>query len=164
MLTISNAFKANDVWTMVAVLKKININEIIDGTTPEMKFLFTYKCPQKMVHGALANKSLSEFTEGERRAYDKYLIAQNDFSMLVIKEVISSVTNCKNEIDSLIASACGITVEEVNEASGIEYVAALKNLITREETKDFFTEASELLGLKNRITTSFSEGTQTPTN
>ena len=145
-MEIKNIMGAQDVWTMVSLLQKIDIVGLIDSMTEDDKKVFSYQPPMKMNGGKMVPKTLKEYTEGERRALDKYNINQYSFAMKAIGILVQNIDNCKDDVNKILASACGVKPEEVaNMQDGVEYIRLLRDFLTRETTRDFFSEAWSLL-------------------
>ena len=136
-MEIKNVMGAQDVWTMVSLLQKIDIVGLIDSMTEDDKKVFSYQPPMKMNGGKVVPKTLKEYTEGERRALDKYNINQYSFAMKAIGFLVQN---------KILASACGVEPDEIaNMQDGVEYIRLLRDFLTRETTRDFFSEAWSLL-------------------
>ena len=145
-MEIKNVMGAQDVWTMVSLLKNIDIVGLIDSMSEDDKKVFSYQPPMKMNGGKLVPKTLKEYTEGERRALDKYNINQYSFAMKAIGFLVQNIDKCKDDVNKILASACGVEPDEVaNMADGVEYIRLLRDFLTRETTRDFFSEAWSLL-------------------
>ena len=66
-MEIKNAMGAQDVWTMVSLLQKVDIVGMIDNMTEDDKKVFSYQPPMKLKDGQLVPKLLKEYTEAYRQ-------------------------------------------------------------------------------------------------
>lgn len=158
-MEIKNAMGAQDVWTMVSLLQKVDIVNIIDNMTEDDKKVFSYQPPMKLKDGQLVPKLLKEYTEGERRAADSYNIHQYSFVMKAIGMVVQNIDKCKDDVNKLLASACGVEAKEIADMpDGVEYIRLLRDFLTRESTRDFFSEAWSLLsGMTPSLANAFGD-------
>ena len=158
-MEIKNAMGAQDVWTMVSLLQKVDIVGMIDSMTEDDKKVFSYQPPMKLKDGQLVPKLLKEYTEGERRAADSYNIHQYSFAIKAMGFVVQNIDKCKDDVNKLLASACGVEPKEIADMpNGVEYIRLLRDFLARESTRDFFSEAWSLLsGMTPSLANAFGD-------
>lgn len=113
--------EAEDLFMMTKIISAIGINEF--------KGCFQSDAVKK---AALGEGGMSVKTIG----FEVFFEAAN--------VIIKNLHLCKEDLYIFLSSLSGIEVDQIRKMKAIKFIRMVKDLVKKEEFKDFFTEASEL--------------------
>lgn len=117
--------KAKDLFPMCSIIKKIGIDEF--------KSCFN-------------NPEISKLIENSN-GKDENLNASVGFAVVmdIVSIIVGNLPKAEKEIYTFLANVSGLSVANIQDMEMAEFIGMIKDVITKEEFKDFFKAASEFL-------------------
>lgn len=137
--------KSSDVWQLVRVLRRFNLREarkLIDqDTLKKAKF----EMPMKLVDGELVPMLPDEWTDAQRKAFQKAKKASDELTWQALDILINNIGGCEDEVNKLLAMGIEKDIDFVRNMDAGDYLNLIVQYVTREGFSDFFMQAQSLL-------------------
>lgn len=155
--------RSDDVWDMLKIISKIGAGSFQEAIPSDLISKAKFKKPTMLDKktGELKEIPRSKWTDRQKKAEVDAEVASEKISMIITGIVLNNIGNCKDEVNSMLARALDVPVENVIKMKAIEYVKLIYAFIGREEFYDFFNQAlnSALTQMKLSTSSSASMGT-----
>jgi len=139
--------KSKDVFTFVRILKKVDITQLRDSLSPELIQALDYKQPMtRNEKGEIVPLPESEWTDNQRKAYEKAGSAFIEFLPNLIDFLLSNIELIEDDIYKLLSDGTGATLDQLYELPAVEFVQLIYDYVSRDNFRDFFSDALELVG------------------
>lgn len=113
--------EADDLFMMTKIISAIGINEF---------------------KGCFQSEAVKKAIEGGDKATLKTVGFEVFFEAMNV--IVKNIHSCKDDLYTFMSSLSGLEVDQIRKMKAIKFVRMIKDLVKKEEFKDFFTEASEL--------------------
>ena len=117
--------KAKDIFPMCSIIKKIGIDEF---------------------KNCFNNPEITKLVQSSDEKGDT-LNASVGFAVVmdIVSIIVGNLPKAEKEIYSFLASISNQTVQQIQDMEMVEFIGMIKDVVTKEEFKDFFNQASEFL-------------------
>ena len=137
--------KADDLFTMTAILGKIGMKEVTDSVDQNSwKAILSYQTPMQMKDGKKVPIPMKEWTAKQRNAYLKFIEGRANSQSAMMSAILRNFGRCKEDVYRLLASGYGINVDTVKNVDAVKLAELMYQFMDRESFSDFFTQALKL--------------------
>lgn len=143
--------KSADLWQMVRVLRKFDIQSAAQSVDRDLLKKSRYKVPTMMADGKEVPMPESKWTKGQKKAVEDAREAKDALTWQVLGILMENIGSCEAEVNQLLATGCGATAEEIRNMEANEYLDLIVQYFTREDFADFFMHAFDLLGKRKSL-------------
>lgn len=140
---------SSDLWQMVRILGKLNIRNLRDSIDTSLLKKARFEAPKKMEGGEMVPLPESEWTAAQIKAFNAAASAKDTITWQIMDVLVNNIGNCEQEVNALLASGAGVSVDEITAMPPLEYLELIEQYVSREDFRDFFTKAVNSLGKKN---------------
>lgn len=143
--------RADDVWQMVRVLKKLDLASAKDALDADVLKKAQFKSPTMMKDGKIVPLPIEKWTPAQKKAYREADAAKDAVLWQILGVIMDNIPDCKDDINKLLAMGCGCEVDDISGMDAIAYVDLIAQYVTRDGFKDFFTHALNLVGIRKQF-------------
>ena len=137
--------KSSDVWQLVRVLRRFNLREARKLIDQDLIKKARFEAPMKLVDGELVPMPPDEWTDAQRKAFQKAQKANDELTWQAIDILINNITGCEDEVNKLLAMGIEKDINYIRNMDANDYLDLIVRYVTREGFSDFFMQAQNLL-------------------
>lgn len=137
--------KSSDVWQLVRVLRRFNLREARKLIDQDLLKKARFEAPMKLVDGELVPMPPDEWTDAQRKAFQKAQKASDELTWQAIDILINNITGCEDEVNKLLAMGIEKDINYIRNMDANDYLDLIVRYVTREGFSDFFMQAQNLL-------------------
>lgn len=143
--------KAGDTFKFIAIISKIGITNFVENLDEETLKALKYKQPMVMKGNKLEPLPQKKWTEGQKRAKAKADIALSKFAINILSLLVENLPSVQNDLFDLLADSYQVSIEDVKNLSGSQFIDLLAGYVDREEFTDFFKHVLKLVGIGQKV-------------
>lgn len=137
--------KSSDVWQLVRVLRRFNLREARKLIDQDLIKKARFEAPMKLVDGEIVPMPPDEWTDAQRKAFQKAQKANDELTWQAIDILINNITGCEDEVNKLLAMGIEKDINYIRNMDANDYLDLIVRYVTREGFSDFFMQAQNLL-------------------
>lgn len=146
---------SDDIFGIVSVISAIGLPEIQKSLDPGMVKAASFKEPMQMKDGKVVPLPRNRWTQKQKDAEQKALLARSEMSTTVLQIIMSNFMRCRKPVYELLAVATGTDAATIQHLDPVDFLKLVDEYVSRESFMDFFTRAASLLA-KSTASNSFS--------